>query len=171
MIVLGYVGKHKGDGFRAWLGWAIIRAAQIGRTYRRVTHTEMLLAGDCNAADIASATLMDGGVVRIKQAVTLNPKHWKAIEVPGWEARASSAWFFAHLGEPYDTRGSVGSVLYGIGQAAGSWFCNEADGASVGQIDPHTQPPAGFMAYAMGQPGARDVTAEFFATSEWKEPT
>ncbi len=165
MIVLGYIGRHKGDGFLAWLGWALIRAAQIGRRYRRVTHTEMLLHGDCNAADIASATLMDGGVVRIKQGVKLNPEHWMAVDVPGWEARASSTWFFEHLGQPYDSRGAVGSVLFGIGQAAGSWFCNEADGASVGQIDPHTMPPAGFMAYAMGQPDARDVTAEFFSTS------
>ena len=165
MIVLGDIGKHKGDGFRAWLGWAIIRAAQIGRTYRRVTHTEMLLGGDCNAASIGSATLMDTGTVRIKRGVKLNPLHWMAIDVPGWIASDSEAWFIKHGGEPYDTRGSVGSVLYGIGQAAGSWFCNEADGASVGQIDPHTMPPAGFMAHAMGQPGARDVTQEFFVTS------
>lgn len=29
MIVLGYIGKHKGQGLRAWAGWALIRIARL----------------------------------------------------------------------------------------------------------------------------------------------
>lgn len=164
MIVLGYVGKHKGDGFRAWLGWALIRAAQVGRKFRRVTHTEVLIDGDCNAADIGSATLMDGGVVRVKEQVKLNPEHWIAIDLPDTAERnavTAAHWFFVHAGEPYDTRGAVGSVLLGVGQAPGSWFCNEACGAALGQTDPQMMPPAGFMAWLMDM-GGKDVTEAFF---------
>lgn len=160
MIVLGYTHNHKGHGFRRRAGRELIRLGQIHHTYRQVTHTEMVLDGTWDHADIASASLMDGGV-RIKRDVKLNPAHWIAIDVPAWDARQASAWFFEHDGEPYDSRGAIGSVLYGIGDDDG-WFCNEACGASVGQIDPQLMPPAGFIAYALGQPGARIVTDEFF---------
>ena len=163
MIVLGYTGNHKGHGLRMRAGREVIRLGQWPYTYRRVTHIEMLLDGTWDKADIASSSLMDGGV-RIKKGVRLNPLHWIAAGVPTWNAQQSAAWFLEHQGEPYDTRGAVGSVLYGIGDNPG-WFCNEADGASVGQIDPHTMPPAGFMAFALRQPGARIVTAEFFTTN------
>jgi len=161
MIVLGYIGNHKGGGLRRRAGRELIRLGQWPYTFRRVTHTEMLLDGTWDQADIASSSLMDGGV-RIKPAVRLNPAHWIAVDVPTWDARQSAAWFFAHLGEAYDTRGAIGSVLYGIGSNDG-WFCNEACGASVGLIDPQTMPPAGFIALALCQPGARIVTDEFFA--------
>lgn len=164
MIVLGYSGNHKGGGFRRRAGRELIRVGQIHHTYRRVTHTEMLLDGTWDKADIASSSLMDGGV-RIRQDVQLNPAHWIAIDVPVWDERQSAAWFFAHLGEPYDTRGALGSVLYGLGDNDG-WFCNEACGASVGLIDPETMPPAGFFALAMRQQGARIVTDEFFSTTK-----
>lgn len=160
MIVLGYSGNHKGGGFRRRAGRELIRVGQIHHTYRRVTHTEMLLDGTWDKADIASSSLMDGGV-RIRQDLRLNPAHWIAVDVPAWDERQSAAWFFAHLGEPYDSRGAMGSVLYGIGSNEG-WFCNEACGASVGLIDPQTMPPAGFFALALRQPGARIVTDEFF---------
>lgn len=160
MIVLGYTHNHKGHGFRRRAGRELIRLGQWPYTYRRVTHTEMVLDGTWDHADIASSSLMDGGV-RIKRDVKLNPEHWIAIDVPTWDARQSAAWFFEHDGEPYDTRGAIGSVLYGFGDNPG-WFCNEACGASVGQIDPQTMPPAGFIAMALRQPGARIVTDEFF---------
>ena len=160
MIVLGYTHNHKGHGLRQRAGRELIRLGQIHYTHRQVTHTEMLLDGVWDKADIASSSLMDGGV-RIKLDVRLNPAHWIAIEVPTWDARRSSAWFFDHKGEPYDTRGAIGSVMYGIGDNPG-WFCNEACGASIGQIDAKAMPPAGFFAYALGQPGARIVTSEFF---------
>jgi hypothetical protein len=160
MIVLGYTHNHKGEGFRRRAGRELIRLGQIHHTYRRVTHTEMVLDGAWDRADIASSSLMDGGV-RIKMDVKLNQAHWIAVEVPTWDARQASAWFFDHQGQPYDTRGAMGSVLYGIGDDPG-WFCNEACGASIGQIDAKAMPPAGFIAYALGQPGARIVTREFF---------
>lgn len=166
MIVLAYIGCHKGDGFRVWAGWAIIRSAQIGRKFRKVTHTELLTGGDRTAADIGSATMLDGGVVRIKRGVVLNPAHWLVFELPDTNARNSGTarkWFNAHAGERYDRRGSVGSVLYGIGQADGEWFCNEACGAALGQTDPHMMPPAGFVAWLVDL-GAVDVTSRFFNT-------
>lgn len=164
MIVLGYTGNHKGGGFRRRAGRELIRLGQWPYTFRRVTHTEMLLDGTWDKADIASSSLMDGGV-RIRQDVRLNQAHWIAIDVPSWDAHQSAAWFFQHMGEPYDARGAIGSVLYGFGSSAG-WFCNEACGASVGLIDPQTMPPAGFIALALRQPGARLVTAEFFSTTK-----
>lgn len=164
MIVLGYTHNHKGDGFRRRAGRELIRLGQWPYTYRRVTHTEMLLSGTWDRADIASSSLMDGGV-RIRQGVRLHPERWMAIDVPSWDARQSAAWFFDHLGEPYDTRGAIGSVLYGFGDNPG-WFCNEACGASVGLIDPQTMPPAGFIALALRQPGARLATSEFFASAK-----
>jgi hypothetical protein len=162
MIILGYIGNHAGEGFRRRAGREIIRLGQLGYTHRDVTHVEMLLRGTWDNADIASSSLMDGGV-RIKQGVRLNPAHWIAISVPGWDEPEASGWFFAHKGEPYDSRGALGSVLYGFGANDG-WFCNEACGASVRQLDPHKMPPAGFINYCLGQSGARIVTAEFFAT-------
>lgn len=164
MIVLGYIGKHKGQGLRAWLGWALIRTAQVGRTWRRVTHTEILLGGDWRQARIGSSSLVDGGV-RIK-TTPLNPAHWIAIEVPDGKLRTSTPeaghWFAWHNGKPYDWRGAAGSVLYGLGHRRGGWFCNEACGAAMGQTDPHKMPPAGFIAWCFDI-GGRDVTKEFFA--------
>jgi hypothetical protein len=162
MLTLHYIGNHKGHGFRRRAGRELIRLGQIGYTHRNVTHTEMLLDGPWWAADIASSSMMDGGV-RIKLDERLNAAHWIAIEVPGWDAQQSAAWFFKHNGQPYDSRGAIGSVLYGFGEDDG-WFCNEACGASVGQIDPHKMPPAGFINFCLGQPGARIVTAEFFGS-------
>jgi len=164
MIVLGYIGKHKCDGFRRWVGWALIRLGQIGYTWRRVTHTEILLAGPWDAATIASASLLDGGV-RTKTGVRLNPAHWVAIDVPDTKMRSapvSAKWFELHDGKPYDKRGAPGSVLYGLGHDANGYFCNEACGASMHQIDPHKSPPAGFIGWCLSLDGARDVTAEFF---------
>jgi hypothetical protein len=168
MIVLGYIGAAKEKTFSARIGWALIRLVQTGRTYYRVTHTELLIDGDCNAADIASATLLDSGGVRIKLDVALNPAHWMAVDLPDTADRnpqTAAAWFFKHEGQRYDRRGAPGSVLMGIGQADNEWFCNEACGAALRQTDPHKMPPAGFMAWVMDQPGARDVTAEFFKKS------
>jgi len=168
MIVLGYVGEHKGEGFLAWAGWAIIRVAQVFYPWRKVTHTEILIAGKPDAATIASATMLDGRQVRIKEGVKLNPTHWMAVYVPDTPERNTTLahyWFLAHAGAPYDLRGAVGSTLRGFGQAAGSWFCNESCGAAMGQIKPHLRPPAGFIAWCLSLDGARDMTAEFFRES------
>lgn len=164
MIVLGYVGKHKGEGFRAWLGWALVRAGQLGYTWRAVTHTEILIEGTPQDATIASSSLVDGGV-RTKPGVRLNPANWIAVYVPDSKLRSaavSAKWFDVHKGRPYDWRGAPGSVLYGVGHRVGSWFCNEACGASMHQVDPHKMPPAGFIAWCLDHDGSRLVTDEFF---------
>jgi hypothetical protein len=163
MIVLGYIGKHKGKGFKAWAGWALIRAAQVGRTWRRVTHTEILLGGTWDHATIASSSLVDGGV-RIRQGVHLTPGHWVALELPEGMQRSTAlaqGWFERHLGWPYDARGALGSVLFGLGSDPEGYFCNEACGAALRQTDPHKMPPAGFMAWCADLGGV-DVTDEFF---------
>lgn len=165
MIVLGYIGKHKGEGFRPWAGWALIRLGQVGYTWRRVTHTEILLDGHHADATIASSSLLDGGV-RTKVGVKLNPAHWVAIYVPDTMLHStpvSAKWFEKNDGLPYDTRGAVGSVLYGMGQSDG-YFCNEACGASMHQVDPQKTPPAGFIGWCLSFDGARDITQEFFQT-------
>jgi hypothetical protein len=166
MIVLGYVGKHKGDGFRAWLGWALIRVAQVGRTWRKVTHTENFLSGTWYSAEIGSSSLLDGGV-RTRKNVRLTPGNWVAIEVPDSimrSAELAKSWFLIHDGEPYDTRGAAGSVLFGLGHSDG-YFCNESCGASMRQTDPQKMPPAGFIAWCIDI-GGRDVTAEFFGSAQ-----
>lgn len=164
MIVLGYVGPPKGGRLFDSVTWSLIRAVQVGYVYRQVTHAEMLLDGPWHAATIASSSLMDGGV-RIKTGVRLTPDHWRAWDVPGWHEADSLAWFVRHLGEPYDRRGAVGSVLFGLGNRPGEWFCNEACGTSVGLRDQHRQPPAGFAAQVVSQPGAQEVTVSFFNTN------
>lgn len=164
MIILAYTGKHKGEGLRHWLGWALIRAGQIGRTYRKVTHTEILLDGQWHDAVIGSSSLIDGGV-RIKRFVRLQPGNWRAFYLPNTKARNRSrawVWFQQHQGAPYDWRGALGSVLYGLGHRAGAWFCNEACGAALGQTDPEKMPPAAFIGWLVDM-GAIDVTEEFFS--------
>jgi len=158
MIILGYT--HKGHGFKRRFSREIIRLGQLQYSYRTVTHTEMVLEGTWYNSTIASSSLMDGGV-RTKVNEALNPNHWIAVDVPGWDPLVSAEWFQDYDGTKYDTRGALGSVLYGLGDNQG-FFCNEACGASIGQIDPQSMPPAGFIAYCLGQPGARLVTDEFF---------
>jgi hypothetical protein len=163
MIILGYIGKHKGEGLRPWLGWALIRAGQVGRTWRRVTHTEIHLGGPWHNAEIGSSSLVDGGV-RIRKGVRLTPGNWVAIDVPDNIMRCTElarSWFLLHEGQPYDWRGAPGSVLYGLGHRPGSWFCNEACGAAMRQTDPHKHPPAGLIAWCTDL-GGRDVTHAFF---------
>jgi hypothetical protein len=163
VIVLGYIGRHKGDGFRPWLGWALIRAGQVGRTWRRVTHTEIVLGGTWDSATIGSASLIDGGV-RVKRDVRLTPGNWIAVEVPDGKLRSTAlavGWFDRNAGQPYDWRGAVGSVLYGFGHRSGGWFCNEACGAAMRQTDPQKHPPAAFIAWCFDIGGV-DVTEQFF---------
>jgi len=168
MIVLGYIGDHKKDTLSVRLGWALVRIAQCrSGTYRKVTHTELVLDGvTCRGATIASASIRDGGV-RTK-TVDLEPGNWIALEVPAWEpARGTArAWFAQHDGEGYDAIGALATRLWWLRQVIEKWFCNEADGAAVGLLDPAQYLPAQFFAIAASLPGTRDVTAEFFGSSK-----
>ncbi|GLS13606.1 hypothetical protein [Hydrogenophaga electricum] len=165
MIVLGYIGNHASDDIAARIGWAAVRAAQKGATWRRVTHVEAVLAGTGRHCAIGSSSLRDGGV-RIKPDANLTPANWVAVNVPHWDTEAAIDWFTAHSGEPYDTRGALATVLWFLPHHRGSWFCNEAVAAAHGVIDPHRLTPAAFFALALSQPGARICTAEFFAVDE-----
>lgn len=171
MIVLAYKGRHKGDGLRMWLGWGVIRLAQLFYRWGRITHTEILLHGDCNNASIGSATLMDGSVVRIKNWVQLNPNHWEVIEVPdthSYSTEESIQWFVKHSGEKYDILGAVGAVIRGLSNSRSRWFCNEACGESMRQPNPHSMPPAGYIDWCLSLPGARICSNEFFENSTWE---
>lgn len=174
MILLGYIGDKREESFLARVSASVILWAQRGYSdpARRVTHTELLLGGDAQHASIASASIVDGGV-RVRHGVVLNPKHWLAIDVPDTETRnipAARTWFALHDGQPYDKRGAAGSVGQALlAHGSGAWFCSEANAAAMGLRDPHMYPPAGLVNLVL-ELGARDVTAEFFATPDPKDP-
>lgn len=162
MIILAYIGTHAQDGLAARFGWAMVRLAQIGATWRRVTHVEAVLVARGRHCTIASASLRDGGV-RIKPDADLTPGHWIAIDVPHWSTEDAIDWFERHQGQRYDWRGALATVLWFMPHGESWWFCNEAVGAAVGVVDPHRLTPAAFVALALSMPGARVCTAEFFA--------
>jgi hypothetical protein len=163
MKVLAFVGQHSKDDLTARLGWAIVRLAQLGATYKRSTHVEALLAGPWYSASIGSASLRDGGV-RVKRDVRLNPAHWIALERPlhaDYEASLQD-WFAGHRGEPYDLFGAIGSVVPAlVRHGNGKWFCTEAVAAALRYSMPHTLCPAAFYLAEIGR-GAIDVTQDFF---------
>jgi hypothetical protein len=152
-----YIGTHRQDSLSVRLGWAATRLVQKG-AYGRVTHCEAIHAEYPDGfVDIASASLRDGGV-RTKH-VKLTPGAWIIVDVPSWQVSKSRLWFSTHNGEPYDLRGAVATVLPGRHQK-GRWFCNEAIGASVGMLEPHTFGPHHFAAIALTL--GTDITEQFF---------
>ena len=161
MIILAYIGNHRKDGTAARIGWALVRLAQIGAKFRRVTHVESLLAGPWHSATIASSSLRDGGV-RIKRDVRLTPGHWIAINVPAWDTEDAIDWFEHHQGQRYDWRGALATVFWFLPQSLLEWFCNEAVAAPHGVVDGHRLTPAAFVALALSVPGSRVITEEFF---------
>ena len=159
MLIALFVGDHNADIWPVRLGWWLTRVAQKGR-FGDVTHCEAILAGDASAATIASSSVRDGGV-RIKHRVQMNPEHWRIVDVPQWSAASAAQWFAQHMSQPYDWRGAWAIFLPGH-HKSDSWFCNEAVGASVGLLEPHTFSPAVFAAACLSF--GREVTAEFFRT-------
>lgn len=162
MIILGYVGDHKNDGPAARAGWALVRAAQYGATFQRVTHVEAVLAGRGRHCAIASSSLRDGGI-RTKPDADLTPEKWIVADIPLWDVERSIDWFAAHDGLPYDPLGATASVLWFLPHSKDGRFCNESIAESQGVIDPHRQHPASFFAAALSMPGSRIITPEFFA--------
>lgn len=165
MKVLAFIGQHAKDDLTARIGWAIVRLAQVGAVYKRVTHVESLLYGPWHKATIASSSLRDGGV-RINRDVRLNPAHWLVIDVPSWDVEKAIDWYDTHQGAKYDWRGAVATIFWFLPDSKRSWFCNEAVAAPHGLIDAKRQTPAEFIATLMSFPGSRDVTSEFFSESE-----
>lgn len=164
MYVLCYIGDHANDGFTARAGWATVRAAQVGATYKRVTHVEAVLAGKGRNATIASSSLRDGGV-RTKVNPDLDPSKWIVFYVPAWDVERAIDWFAEHDGEEYDIAGAVASVAWFLPHVQGRWYCNESIGASQGLVDPHRMTPAAFCALMCALPGTRRADEEFFAES------
>lgn len=154
MIVLGYVGDHAQDTLLTRAGWAITRVAQRG-VFEAVTHVEACFGvNSAKLAHIGSASLRDGGV-RVKHA-WLTEGHWIAINVPTWNTDASRQFIEARIGDKYDTRGALATVLLG-GQDGARWFCNEIVGASVGLVSPEIFGPAQFMSIALSMPDAHVI--------------
>jgi hypothetical protein len=173
MIVLGYIGNHKGDSLAARLGWRTIRWAQRGYSdpARSVTHTEIMIGGTPEAAIIASSSLTDDlgdgkGGVRTKHGVALKPLNWRAIYLPDTDqrnTRESARWFAEHDGMPYDPRGAAGSVGQAlVQQEDGTFFCSEACADSMHIPDPHMLCPAALWTLLPLVAGV-DVTALFFS--------
>ena len=160
MLVAHYIGNHASDALYVRLGWAATRLVQTG-DYRRVTHCEVILGGNCNKAVIASSSWRDGGV-RIKQDVKLNPANWLIADVPRWDVHVAALWFVEHEGEPYDVRGALATVL--PGHHGKGYFCNESALASIGWKCPQIYGPAQYAAicFSLGS----DFTQEFFALAE-----
>ena len=71
---------------------------------------------------IASSSLRDGGV-RAK-LVWLTEGHWIIVDVPQWNVKHSLDFFYDTIGQPYDWRGALATVLPGHNKED-AWFCNE----------------------------------------------
>lgn len=159
MLVALYIGNHAQDSLLVRAGWAATRYSQKGE-YKDVTHTEVIHAQHADGSvDIASATLRDGGVVRVKPRVMLNPEHWRIASVNRWDVERSKEWYAKHDGELYDIRGAWATVMPGH-QDPLRWFCNESNLASIGWKVPHTYGPAHFagICFSLGE----EQTIEFF---------
>jgi hypothetical protein len=140
-----YIGAHKGAPWNVRLACWLIRFVQKG-ALGNVTHVEAILAEHADGSvDIASSVALEGGV-RIKRCV-LDPAQWRVVDVPEWDAAKARAWFEQHAGEPYDWRGAFATLL--PGHDSRGWFCNEAVGASVGLVEPHTFTPSTFAAVCL----------------------
>ena len=174
MKVLAFIGQHSKDDISARLGWGIVRLAQVGATYRRVTHVESHLGGPWYDCTIGSSTLRknaDGKTgVRTLSGVRLNPAHWMVIEVPTWDVKHTTAWHARHDGAAYSWSGSVATIVWFLPHDPVRKNCVSAVGEPHGVVDVHRMTTAAFMALCMSLPGSRDVTAEFFATPEPKDP-
>ena len=170
MKVLAFTGRHHKDDWTARLGWSVVRLAQIGARFKRVTHVESLLEGPWFDATIGSSTLRktpEGKTgVRTLKNVRLNPDHWMVIDVPQWDVDEAQEWHESHNGSPYAWLGSLATIVWFLPQIKGQENCVMAVGKPHGVIDVHRMTTAELIAHCMSLQGARDVTAEFFSTPE-----
>lgn len=158
MLIAHYIGNHDKDDVLTRIGWAATRLVQRGR-YSAVTHCEAIhRIGMNNLVTIASASLRDGGV-RVKHNIQLTQGKWLIIDVPQFSVDLSIEWFAQHIGQPYDLRGALATVLPGTG-LSDHWFCNETVAASVDFKDPQIFGPAQFASITASI--GTDVTQEFF---------
>lgn len=160
MILLGYIGNHRKDTLSARLGWALVRMAQAGEMFKRVTHCEAALIGKASDVTMGGASLREGGV-RIKRAA-LTPGHWVVLDVPSWDSATAWKAIVALQGRRYDWRGAAATVLWFLPHSRSAWFCSELLAHAAGLVDAHRYKPATLFALAASLPGTRDITAEFF---------
>ena len=160
MRIIGYIGRHEKDSLLARLGWGLVRLAQVGEQYRRVTHCEMLLGGTWSSALIGGASLRDGGV-RIKQT-DLTPGNWIVLEVPAWDEKEARRRLEAEVGAGYDKPGAMATIFWFIAHSLSKWFCSELLAYLAGLMDAHRYKPSTLFALAASLPGTRDITDEVF---------
>lgn len=123
MKVALYIGNHKGDTLSVRLGWWITRLMQKGK-YSNVTHVEAIHEEHSDGTvTIVSSSLRDGGV-RSKR-VTLTKDNWVIVDMPLWDVNKSKKFFAETVGDKYDIRGALATVLPGIRQDSSRWYCNE----------------------------------------------
>jgi hypothetical protein len=139
MIILGFTAPHTKDSLPVQAGWALTRLAQTGR-FKKVTHTESVLAGNnYKLCTIASSSARDGGV-RIKKDIALTKGNWIALDVPEFKIQSVEGWFNEKLSSGYDWLGAAGTrlyILHGLPYSVGRYFCNEACGESAKPIFKH----------------------------------
>lgn len=173
MIVLGYIGNHRKDGFMARLGWGLIRLGQSKHRFGKVTHTEAVLCGQWWNCTIASATARDDATIRIK-TTELNPEHWIVLDVPLWDREKSETWFKANVGTPYSKLGAAASASMLVAMVLdiakvdvltlGSW-CSRAVPESVGVQGAEDLSPSEVFTLAWALPGTVDITVQFFGVA------
>jgi hypothetical protein len=160
MVLIGYIGTHRKDSLTARLGWVLVRLAQAGDTYRRVTHCDAMLSGIHADATIGGASVREGGV-RIKRT-ELTPGSWIVLDVPAWDSATAWRRIVEAEGQPYDWRGAAATAFWFLPHSRKAWFCSELLAHAAGLIDPHRYKPSNLFAVAASLPGTRDITAEVF---------
>ena len=109
----------------------------------RFSHVELVLREEDGVSTCASSSFMDGGV-RIKKII-LDPEHWEVIETSA-DLDTALFWLDRHLGNKYDILGILGFLFRRIKQDRRKFFCNEAVGEMLGEIDPWRFDPCSYAA-------------------------
>lgn len=168
-----YFGDHKDDGFRARLGYALIKAGQIKEHYGKYTHCEAIMGRviESEKVVIASASVRDGNQVRLK-AVKLNPSRWLILDCPQYSLQQSLAWFIKNRRTPYSMLGAVASTLwiarllvsaFGIETTSLGQWCSRCISDSIGIQGGADFNVSELITLLVNMPDTKDITKEFFA--------
>ncbi len=113
------------------------------------SHVELVMCESPHGHVCASSSFLDGGV-RIK-VIKLKTEHWDIVDVGG-DPVAAHEWLDQHLGDGYDIRGLIGFIWRPAYQSRKRWYCNEAVGAMLGEVDPWRFDPCSYAASKGLQP-------------------